>query len=574
MSGAGAQKQTLNNAAQSIFAVFKLSPKTKLVYNKITDHDAQIDGGRADGQIVRSESDPVPEGVIIVDEKNRVQCFNAAARALFAESAPLAAGSPAPEVLLSGADELTLDIGGAARQIAVRAITFEQRPSMRLICLHDITEQKRLQEAEREQRALIEALHEVGARLNSLTSLDEVLKGILDQIARVVPYDAGTISLIDKDEAYVASERGYSQRGFNVLGARFPIASTENIKQVFSTQRPFLISDAQLEPTWVKTPATAWVRGHVTVPLKIGGAVIGFLHLESAQPSHFTAQHYERLKTFADHIAIAVCNAKLLDDYARHTAELEAIIEARTASLREALAKEQSISALRARFLSMVSHEFKNPLASILLSTDMIKRYAQRMTPERLREYIESIQAQISSLNMMIDDILFAHRAEQVGFRFSPHPVDLRRFCERVVHDIMPLAGARHRIEIVVTENCGWVMLDERLLQRALNNLLTNAIKYSPEGGTVVMRADCGADEVRLQVTDSGIGIPEEDLPHIFEHFYRAGNAENIPGTGIGLTIAKQAVELHGGSIEVRSQRGVGTTFTICLPLSHPQHNR
>jgi signal transduction histidine kinase len=524
-------------------------------------------------QIIHDALEAIPAGLIIVDEKNIVQFINAAARALFPGGAPLEAGSPAPEVLFSGADELTLDIGGAARQIAVRTIALEKSPSMRIIHLHDITEQKRLQESEREQRALVEALREVGERLNSLTALDEVLKGILDQIARVVPYDAGTISLIDKDEAYVASERGYSQRGFNVLGERFPIASTENIKQVFSTQRPFLISDAQLEPTWVKTAPTAWVRGHVTVPLKIGAAVIGFLHLESAQPNHFTAQHYERLKTFADHIAIAVRNAKLLDDYAHRTAELEAIIEARTASLRDALAREQSISALRARFLSMVSHEFKNPLASILLSTDMIKRYAQRMTPERLQGYIESIQAQISSLNIMIDDILFAHRAEQIGFRFNPQPVDLRRFCEQIVRDLMPLAGDRHQIEIVVTENCGWVTIDEKLLQRALNNLLTNAIKYSPGGGTVIMMAACDPDEVRIQVTDSGIGIPKEDLPHIFENFYRASNAENIPGTGIGLTIARQAVELHGGSIEVRSQRGVGTTFTIRIPLSQPQQN-
>ncbi|PJF25344.1 MAG: hypothetical protein CUN53_13270, partial [Phototrophicales bacterium] len=404
----------------------------------------------------------IPDGLIILDEQNLVQFFNPAARALFGDDLGLTVGCPIPDMLLGSANELTIGQGAAARQIALRVIAGGQSQGVRVIWLHDITEQKRLQESEREQRAFIEALREVGSRLNTLTSLDDVLNGIFDQIMHVVPYDAGTISVIEGDETWIISERGYKERGFDVFGMRFPTDSTTNIKQVISTKRPFLIPDVREEPTWIKTPNTEWVRSQVTVPMKIGSTVFGFLHLESAMPNYFNQTHYERLSLFADQIAIAVRNAKLLDDYARRVAELEEIIETRTASLREALANEQAINALRSRFISVVSHEFKNPLASILLSTDMIKRYAHRMTPERLQEYVESIQAQVSSLTLLIDDMLFAHRAEQVGFPFKPHPVDLRRFCEQSIREIMPLTGDRHQITLIMPDECGVPVMDER----------------------------------------------------------------------------------------------------------------
>lgn len=511
--------------------------------------------------------DAIPNGLIILDEQNEILFINRAARALFADDPLLEIGCPAPDILLSGTGEITIRLGGGEpRQIALRVIAGDQNRAERFIWLHDITEQKRLQESEREQRAFVEALREVGSSLNTLTSLDEVLEGIFDQMARVVPYDAATISLIDKNEAYVASERGYSARGFDVIGLRFPLELATNYGRVVSSRKPFLIPDVREELNWIKTPSTEWVRGHITIPMKIGSTVFGFLHLDSATPNFFNHLHFERMSVFADQIAIAVRNAKLLDDYARRTSELEEIIESRTASLRDALANEQAINALRSRFISVVSHEFKNPLASILLSTDMIKRYALRMTPQRLQEYAEAIQAQVSSLTLLIDDMLFSHRAEQVGFPFKPHPVDLRGFCEQILRDIMPLAGDHHQIRLVMPDDCGTPVMDERLMQRALTNLLTNAIKYSPGGGIIRLEAKCDTTGLTLSVSDNGIGIPEDDLAHIFDTFYRASNTDGYPGTGIGLTIAKQAVDLHGGTIEVTSQRGVGTTFTIRIP--------
>ncbi len=513
----------------------------------------------------------IPDGLIILDDQNYIQFFNAAAQALFADDPLFKVGAPAPQHLLSDADEFTVGLSdGAARQIARRVIAIGQSRAERLIWLHDITEEKRLQASEREQRAFVEALRDIGSSLNTLTSLETMLEDIFDQMARIVPYDAATISLIERDEARIISERGYRERGFDIIGMRFPTDSTANLRQVISTKRPFLIADVRQEPTWIATPNTEWVRGHITVPLKISGAVFGFLHVDSATPNFFSQLHFDRLSMFADQIAIAVRNAKLLDDYARRVVDLEAIIETRTASLRDALANEQAINALRSRFISIISHEFKNPLASILLSTDMIKRYAQRLTPERLKEYAETIQVQVSSLSLLIDDILFAYRAEQVGFPFKPHPVDLPRFCNQIIHDMQPLANEHHQIKLFISDGCDMVILDERLMQRALINLLNNAIKYSPAGGVVSLSAHCDDSGLTLSVSDNGIGIPEDDLANIFETFYRASNTEGYPGTGVGLTIVKQVVEMHGGTIEVHSQRGVGTTFTLHIPPIPP----
>ncbi|PJF24304.1 MAG: hybrid sensor histidine kinase/response regulator, partial [Phototrophicales bacterium] len=142
-----------------------------------------------------------------------------------------------------------------------------------------------------------------------------------------------------------------------------------------------------------------------------------------------------------------------------------------------------------------------------------------------------------------------------------------RRFCEQIIRDLMPLTNEHHHIKLVISDSCDTLTLDERLMQRALTNLLTNAIKYSPGGGSILLEANCDTTGLTLSVSDNGIGIPEDELAHIFETFYRASNTESYPGTGIGLTIVKQAVEMHGGTIEVRSQRGVGTTFTLRIPL-------
>ena len=235
-------------------------------------------------------------------------------------------------------------------------------------------------------------------------------------------------------------------------------------------------------------------------------------------------------------------------------------------TLRNALIKEKDLNELKSRFVSMVSHEFRNPLAAIQSSSDLLSNYSDRMPEEQNTKHFNSIRTQIQHLTLLLNDMLEFNKAESVGLQFHPLPIDFRASCQVVVDEMQQLAG-RREIKFIVNGLVEAVEMDTNLLRRALLNLLSNAVKYSPDGSVIEFSVTRGKEEIVLCIQDQGIGIPEEELSRLFEVFHRATNVGNIPGTGLGLAIVKQAVEAHGGTIAVDSQLTVGTTFTISIPI-------
>ena len=235
--------------------------------------------------------------------------------------------------------------------------------------------------------------------------------------------------------------------------------------------------------------------------------------------------------------------------------------------LRSALVKEKELNELKSRFVSMVSHDFRTPLATIQLSGDLLSNYSDRMTEERKAQHFDNIHTQVTHLTGLLDDMLAFTKAESGGLAFNPVLTDFPAFCQTIVDEMQQLAGTR-TIQFVVDGPVAPVEIDTNLLRRALLNLLSNAVKYSPEGSVIEFRVWCGVEPVVLCIQDQGIGIPVEEQSRLFEVFHRARNVGNIPGTGLGLAIVKQAVEAHGGTITVKSQVNVGTTFTISIPVS------
>jgi signal transduction histidine kinase len=175
------------------------------------------------------------------------------------------------------------------------------------------------------------------------------------------------------------------------------------------------------------------------------------------------------------------------------------------------------------------------------------------------------IQEEIGVMVQLLDDILFFRRAEDSGVAFNPQSLDLNDFCSTLIGEMQPTIPT-HRIEFTTSGDCTRMTADLKLLRQAISNLISNAVKYSPERQGIGLDLICGEREVILHVRDEGIGIPEEDQSKLFEVFHRASNVGSISGTGLGLSIVKQAVEAHGGSIVVASEVDVGTTFTISLP--------
>ncbi|NET05846.1 MAG: PAS domain S-box protein [Symploca sp. SIO2B6] len=238
------------------------------------------------------------------------------------------------------------------------------------------------------------------------------------------------------------------------------------------------------------------------------------------------------------------------------------------AGLRKALEEEKELNQLKSNFISIVSHEFRTPMTSIKMSADLLKRYGHRASEEKRNQHLLRIEKSIDYMTKLIEDVIIINRTEAGVLQFSPESLDLVQFCQELIADLQTSELKQHKLVFSSQHDCCLVQMDENLLRLIFVNLLSNAIKYSPLGGKVTFSLNCTPDAVIFQVQDLGIGIPPEDQQRLFESFQRASNVGNIPGTGIGLAIVKKAVDLHSGQITLKSEVGLGTTFTVTIPIS------
>lgn len=239
--------------------------------------------------------------------------------------------------------------------------------------------------------------------------------------------------------------------------------------------------------------------------------------------------------------------------------------------IQKALEQQRELNELKSRFVSMTSHEFRTPLATILSSAELLRYYGDRLPAEEKSDIVLSIESAVKRMTGMLDNILLIGRADAGRLEFRPSPLSVDEFAHALAEETAAAVdgtrGAAARLEFVSSLPPGArAALDEKLLRHILGNLLSNAYKYSPAGGVVRLEIDRVEDKLRFAVSDQGIGIPEEDLPKLFETFHRAGNVGNISGTGLGMAIVKRATELHGGTITVRSKVGEGSCFVVELP--------
>jgi PAS domain S-box-containing protein len=294
----------------------------------------------------------------------------------------------------------------------------------------------------------------------------------------------------------------------------------------------------------------------MVVPLRARGRVLGALSLVAAGSTRrYGADDLAFAQELAGRAAVAIDNARLYRDAqaARETAE-EAI-------------------RLRDLFLSVASHELKTPLTSLLLQTQLLERRVARggLLPEREQRTIRVVADQAQRLDRLIAALLDISRLELGQLSLSVAPVDLCALARRVVTEIQPTSDA-HPITCAIAESPLLVAGDELRLEQVLQNLVQNAVKYSPAGGPVEVEVAARDGRVCLAVADRGIGLPEDALPRLFERFYRAPNADprQISGMGIGLYVVREIVRLHGGQVQAARREGAGSRFTVCLPQLAP----
>lgn len=236
--------------------------------------------------------------------------------------------------------------------------------------------------------------------------------------------------------------------------------------------------------------------------------------------------------------------------------------------LRLSLQQENELQTMRSRFISMVSHEFRRPVTTITTSIELLEHYRSRMTDESAQKHFSRIHEQLGEMTELLDDFLTLMRTEASETEFKPVPVDLTALCAKMVDDLRQGDEAKHAIHY--TKSCASIVVDgdEKLLRHAVGNLLTNAVKYSPEGGDIRLDLQACEQHIEIRVRDQGIGIPPEDQPHIFDPFVRATNVGELSGTGLGLSIARKSVITHGGTLAIASSDSTGTEFIITLPVN------
>lgn len=246
--------------------------------------------------------------------------------------------------------------------------------------------------------------------------------------------------------------------------------------------------------------------------------------------------------------------------------QANADLELKIAENSRQLAKAEELQHQQSEFVSMLSHDFRNPLNTILNSAGLLQADNLQLSEEKKLRLFQLIQVASKDMNRLLDEVLLVGQGDVGRLVFNPAPLALRPFFQQLLEEAQVNASKHHQLLLIGGEGDREVLADKILLKHIGSNLLSNAIKYSPKGGKIIV--EINLDECLIvRIIDEGMGIPPQDLQNLFQPFHRAHNVANIPGTGLGLTIVKSCVEAHEGKMTVESEMGVGTTFAIALPL-------
>lgn len=400
--------------------------------------------------------------------------------------------------------------------------------------------EERIQHLER-RVARLELIIEVSKVINSTLNLDPLLHNIIQIATKLTATEASSILLLDKKTGELHFEAATGIKGQEVKPIVVPLDKSI-AGWVVKEGEPLLIPDVRKDPRHyhqVDDMTQFSTRSILGVPLRVKDKVIGVLEvLNKIDDQEFTQDDVETLTILAAQAAIAIENARLFQ---------------------------------QSDLLSEVAHELRTPLTSICGYSKMLL-LAEGIDQAKKLEFAETIHREAVRLGQMINDFLDLARLESGRTHMAQEPVNVTEVISETLAILQPQAAEQQiSISLQVPETLPTIIGDVARLKQVMVNLASNAVKYNHEGGRVDIEVKVGEDELNVAIRDTGRGIAEKDLPHIFERFYRVDDSEQqTKGTGLGLSIAKHIIEVHGGKISVQSVQGQGSTFTFTLPL--PKH--
>jgi signal transduction histidine kinase/CheY-like chemotaxis protein len=235
-----------------------------------------------------------------------------------------------------------------------------------------------------------------------------------------------------------------------------------------------------------------------------------------------------------------------------------------------ALQQERKLNSLKSQFIATVSHEYRSPLATILAASSTLKRCQQKLTTTKQLQFLNMIESKARYMTQLVDDLLAVHQFETAQVTFEPKWIDLEILVSQILDNFQRITDSNCELALDIQGNFQQFLGDQGLLHLILNNLISNALKYSPKGGLVTIQLRTQGDYLEVIITDQGIGIPSADLLEIFEPFRRGSNIDVLPGTGLGLAIVKMCVYLHQGHVTLNSIENEGTSVIVRLPNPSP----
>lgn len=387
--------------------------------------------------------------------------------------------------------------------------------------------------------------------------------------------------LVVEDEVIVAEDIAGRLKKLGYAVAGTVSSGEEAIQKAAETQPDLVLMDIVLKGEMDGVTASEQIRNNTDIPTVF---LTAYADEKTLQRAKLTDPFGYIVKPFQQN------DLRVAIEIAVHRHEIETkmrkALEASEAS-REATEEK---ARRQNQYISMAAHELRNPLNTILISAELLELDRTRTGDESKAKSLRLVHSATQKMNQLIDDMLFMGRAESGRLKCNPLPINVVEFCHELLEQLRLGNEEKHQL-ILIQSDVTSAILDQKLLYGILSNLIVNAIKYSPDGGKIILELayqlndketvsslsdECDDENyyhknlksplIIFRVKDEGIGIPETELRKIFEMFYRCKNTGKIKGNGLGLTIVKKAVELHGGSIWCESKVGVGTTFTVALP--------
>lgn len=417
----------------------------------------------------------------------------------------------------------------------------------------------------------LNVLYQTSIQFNTIKPLHELIAFSLSAVIETLGPTCANYFVYDEDTQrfHLIEGIGYSQ--IDILkqqkALRFKLGDPIGlVGLVGQMETPLILNDTKADPRWL--PVDSTIHSALFVPLKYKNDLFGVISVLSQKQGAFTEDDAHNMLTLANNISLAISNAQLFEAHQHYAAELEKKVAERTAELEMALEKAQEATRLKSQFISDINHELRTPLSSIKLYLQLLEFGNIENKPR----YMVTLNRETLRLQQLIEELLDLSRLDLGKTAVHLVPTDIEQLIGNLIVDRVELAQEKGiSLDYHPNSNTAVALADAQLFFQVLTNLLANAINYTPTGGSIWLQTETAVVNqqkwVTVSIIDNGPGITDEDLPHIFERFYRgqAAQQSKVPGTGLGLAICHEIMERHEGQIAVESIPGMGSKFTVWL---------